>query len=91
MNKVNQIITGTINNILNREEDLFNSRISVCRSCKLLKIDSIFGEICNPRLYLNPVTNETSDKAMPGYTHGCGCVLRSKCRSKQSHCPLDRW
>ena len=88
-NKVNQIVTGTINNILNREEELFNKRISICRSCKLHKVDNVFGEICNPRLYMNS-NNETSTVSKPGFQHGCGCILRSKCRVKDAHCPLNR-
>ena len=50
---INQIVNGTIKNLLNKDEELFQERIVVCRKCKLLKKHAVFGEICNPSLYLN--------------------------------------
>ncbi len=85
------IVTGTINNLLNREEELFNERIKICRQCKLLRKDSFFGEICNSRLWLNPTTNEISYIPTEGYTKGCGCILSSKTRVKQEVCPARKW
>lgn len=87
---VGKIIEGTINNLLNKEDDLYQERISICRKCKLIKQDKLFGEICNPSLYMNPITLEISDVPKPGFQHGCGCVLRSKCRVRETNCPLKR-
>lgn len=88
---INQIAKGFYNNATNKEQELFNKRILICRECKLLKIDKVFGEMCNARLYLNPATNETSLIALNGYTQGCGCVLKAKTRVKEAKCPVGKW
>lgn len=88
---IGQIIEGTINNILNKEEDLFNKRIQICRRCVLHKTDKLFGEICNPGLYVNPKTNQLSKTPKVGFIGGCSCVLRSKTRVIDAQCPLSKW
>ena len=90
MHSISQIAEGFVNNILKKEEDLFNTRITICRSCKLHKIDKVFGEVCNKSLWLNPETNEISNSPKIKYVHGCGCVLKSKTRVPNAHCPLDK-
>ena len=91
MSVIGQIATGFFNNLTNKEEDLFNERIKLCRSCKLLKEDKIFGEICNSDLYIDPKSGETSTTKKQGFSNRCGCVLRSKTRVKNAHCPIARW
>ena len=76
---------------MNKDEELYLRRIAVCRKCKLLKIDPIFKEMCNSTLYLNPSIDEISPLPKPGYLHGCGCVLGSKCRVIDEKCPLGKW
>lgn len=88
---VGQIIRGTINNLLNKEEELYTERIAVCHSCKLLAKDKLFGEICNPSIYLNPQTDELSIIEKPGFLAGCGCVIGSKTRVVEAKCPLGKW
>ena len=90
MSTVSQIVKGFYNNIVNKEEDLFQSRIEICRKCKLHKDDPVFGEACNSNLYLNPVTDETSKTPKIGFYNGCGCILASKCRVPEAECPLKR-
>jgi hypothetical protein len=88
---IRAIAVGTIKNLLNKDEELYLQRIAICHSCKLLKIDKIFGETCNSTLFLNPNTNEISPISKPGFFHGCGCVLGSKCRVIDAKCPLGKW
>lgn len=88
---IDQIAEGFFNNLTNRKEELFKQRIQICRSCKLHTVDKIFGEVCNSRLYINPNTDEISKTVKPGFIHGCGCVLKSKCRVETAHCPIGRW
>lgn len=88
---VGQIVTGSVNNILKKKQDLYIKRMLICKQCKLFKIDNIFGAICNSNLYLNPITDEVSTKEKIGYKNGCGCILGSKTRVPESHCPLDKW
>lgn len=88
---ISQIVDGTLKNIFNQEQDLYNGRIVICRGCKLRKIDTIFGEVCNPSLYLNTITDETSNESKPGFMNGCGCILGSKVRVRELECPLGKW
>jgi hypothetical protein len=88
---ISQIAEGFYNNATDKEQDLFEERIAICRTCKLMKMEGIFGEICNSRLYLNPITDETSKVKMDGFKRGCGCVLKAKTRVKGSRCPVGKW
>jgi len=85
-----QILKGTYNNLLNKEQELFKTRMIICKECKLYKADGVFGAECNSKLYLNPKTDETSFKPKEGYVKGCSCILRSKTRSLDSHCPAKK-
>lgn len=88
---INQIAEGFYKSLTDKEKELYEDRIAICRECKLLKTDSVFGEICNGRLFLNPETNETSQVRKEGFMRGCGCVLRAKTRVKTAKCPLGKW
>ena len=88
---VGKIAKGFYNNVMKNEEDLFQSRITICRQCKLHKEDPIFGEMCNSKAYLNPMTDELSNIPKIGFYSGCGCVLVAKCRVREEHCPITRW
>jgi hypothetical protein len=91
MANINHIVKGTVNNILNKEVDLYNERIKICKECKLYLATGIVGPICNPNLYLNTKTNEISKTAKIGFKRGCGCLLASKTRVKETKCLLNKW
>lgn len=65
--------------------------MEICLKCKLKTHSSLFGDVCNGELYLNPATNETSEIEKPGFKQGCGCILASKTRVKDAHCPAKKW
>jgi len=88
--EVDQIVRGFLNQAMNKEVDLYESRMKICRECKLYKPDGMFGEQCNSKLYLNPETNKISTVPKPGYKNGCGCSLKAKTRVKQASCPLNK-
>lgn len=88
---ISQIIEGTIKNLLNKEEELYQSRIKICRDCILIKTDKIFGEVCNGSLYTKPGTSLVSRTSKKGYINGCGCMLNSKARVSDAKCPLNKW
>jgi hypothetical protein len=88
---IGQIVEGSYNNLTNKKEELYNERMKICRECKLMKMKGAFGEICNPRLYLNPDTNEVSKTPQEGFYRGCGCVLGSKTRVLRAKCPAKKW
>ena len=40
-NQLAQIAEGFYNSLTNKKEDLYNSRIEICRSCKLIILDEL--------------------------------------------------
>ena len=63
-------------------------RLAICNECPLF----IRGkEICNPALWMNPETQETSGKAKSGFIRGCGCLISRKARQPGSHCHVGLW
>lgn len=87
---VKQVAEGIYNNLTNKEEELYNQRIEICRKCKLITKDAIFGEKCNSNLYLNPITDNISLVPKEGFYRGCGCILNLKCRVPQAQCPIKK-
>lgn len=85
------IIEGHLKELFNREEELYNERIEICKKCPLYKIDRIFGAICNGKLYINPETNKTSTYPRSGYIGGCFCRLGSKLRMIDEQCIIKKW
>lgn len=88
---VKDILEGTINNILDKEKELYSKRMKICRNCKLYSYNSGIAAICNPYLYLNSETNEISKTKKEGFYRGCGCILSSKTRVKNGKCPTNKW
>ncbi len=88
---ISQIVEGTVKNILNIDSDYSKKRLKICKECKLLKQDPIFGGVCNSKLYLNPMTDETSTHPKIGFRNGCGCVIKSKVKVLNVKCPLNKW
>lgn len=63
-------------------------RLAICNACPLYMREM---QVCNPNLWLNVETNETSRRARHGYARGCGCLIAKKARQKSSHCHLGKW
>lgn len=63
-------------------------RMEICESCPIY---SPVKAQCNPRLYLNPDTDDVSTTAKPGYIRGCGCYVKVKMRNKNNHCIAGKW
>lgn len=84
------VIQGHWNELLNRENDLSESRLIICRECPLFK-NSVVGIICNKELTLNPITGEVDTENKPGFYRGCNCRLEAKTRNVGAHCPANKW
>lgn len=82
---------GHYNEITNKNEDMANERMSICKRCPLFLPNDTWGPICNPDLYLNTENMEAVDHPKEGYGKGCGCRLKAKTRDKESHCPNILW
>lgn len=90
MSNISQIAEGFFNNVFDKRKMLYDERIKICRACPLLKVDNIFGEVCNKSLYINK-EGKTSKTPKDGYVRGCGCVLASKTRVDEAHCVINKW
>ena len=63
-------------------------RKRICEECP------IFGpakEVCNPKLWINPDTNDISTSPKAGYIKGCGCHVYIKMRNLSNHCVAGKW
>ena len=86
---IGQIVKGHVNELLNKNEQISKVRMDICRKCPLFLNE--LGGICNPRLYLNGLTDDVSTKKKDGYEKGCGCMLSKKTRLSSASCPNDKW
>ena len=50
-----------------------------------------YDKICNSNLWINPKTNEISERFKNGYVRGCGCHLIYKWRNANAHCIINKW
>lgn len=54
MSNALDILQGHINEVLNREEDLSQSRLEICKQCPGFKNSVAFGPICDSTKYMSP-------------------------------------
>lgn len=83
-----------MNELLGKGQDLYEARIEICKECPLYietMYDGYFGEICNPKLYINPETGDVKEFPQVDYVRGCGCRLRAKTRLDYEKCPANFW
>ena len=87
--QIGNIVKGHVNEVLGKNEDLYEERMAICKECPLYSLE--LGGLCNPRLYLNPKTGDVSTHYKDGYKNGCGCRLKAKTRVPSAHCPNNKW
>ena len=87
---VGQVIKGHINEITKQEQELYKSRIRICKQCPLYT-ETTFGPVCDSKKCFNPDTNKSQYYPSAGYICGCGCRLSAKTRLKDSECVLNKW
>lgn len=69
-----------VQNIKEREE--------ICRKCPIFNPTN---ETCNPKLWINPETNNISTFPKAGYIRGCNCHVIIKMRNLNAHCVAGKW
>lgn len=89
MSRIADILKGHAKELLNINENLAKERMAICKKCPLYLPE--LGGLCNPKLWLNPETNQTSDIPMFGWIKGCGCRLEAKTRNEHNHCSAYKW
>lgn len=68
-----------------------NKRMEICKKCPLFLKRLASPAICNPKLYINPDTNELSTEFKEGYINGCGCIINNLIKDINGVCRLNRW
>lgn len=63
-------------------------RETICRKCAIY---NPLRAICNPKLWINPQTNEVSTSAQSGFIRGCGCHVLVKMKNLSAHCVAGKW
>lgn len=59
--------------------------------CKRCPIYNPTRAICNPKLWINPQTNEVTTSAKAGFIKGCGCHVLVKMKNLSAHCVAGKW
>lgn len=88
--QVGQIAEGHFNEITNKENDLYESRIKICRKCPLFTTSAL-GDICDSKKCWNTVEKEISLYPGSNIICGCGCRLSAKLRLKGAKCVLGKF
>ena len=70
-----------------REQNI-EKREKICRKCPIF---NPVNQTCNPKLYLNPDTDEISTSPKQGFVRGCGCLILKKLRIQSSKCIAGKW
>lgn len=89
MSRIADILKGHTRELFDINPELAEKRMKICFSCPLYLPD--LGGICNPKLWINPETDQVSDKPMFGWIKGCSCRLNAKTRNPNNHCGAGKW
>ena len=66
-------------------------RLKICEKCPLVKVDPIYGFICDSSKWMNPKTGEVSRLPHSGWIRGCSCRLKYKTASPSARCVAGKW
>ena len=63
-------------------------RKNICFMCPIYDARK---QRCNPKLWINPDTNEVSITPKAGFIRGCGCFIMVKMKNLNNHCIAGKW
>ena len=63
-------------------------RKEICNSCPIFNPER---KVCNPKLWINPNTNEVSTSPKSGFIRGCNCNVYIKMKNLSAHCIAGKW
>jgi hypothetical protein len=89
--QIGDIIEGHYKEITNKENELYEKRIKICKQCPLYSIKPGLGEVCDSKKCWNEKDNVVETYPSSKNTCGCGCRLNAKTRLASSKCVLNRW
>ncbi len=65
-----------------------NERMKICSQCPIYNPSK---GVCNPKLWINPQTDDVTTSPKSGYIKGCGCAVKVKMKNLNSHCIAGKW
>ena len=86
--QVGQIAEGHFKEITKQENELYESRIKICRECPLFS-HSTLGDVCDAKKCWDG--NKVVKYPGPDVVCGCGCRLDAKARVRGAKCVLNKW
>lgn len=89
-NQVGQIVIGHFKEITNKENELYEKRIKICKTCPLYTNSSL-GPICDSKKCWNDKINSLELLPNKNNKCGCGCRLNAKTRLVEAECVLNKW
>ena len=86
--QVGQIAEGHFKEITKQENELYESRIKICRECPLFSRNAL-GDVCDAKKCWDG--NKLVKYPGPDVVCGCGCRLDAKARVRGAKCVLNKW
>lgn len=87
---VKQIAQGWAKKMLKQGEELYRSRIVICKQCPLYNNNpTLFKEVCDASKCVDPETLKPSNN--DNAVCGCGCELSAALRLENKECVLNKW
>ena len=66
-------------------------RLKICETCPLVKMEKVFGPVCDSSKYMDPETGKVSRLPHSGWIRGCACRLRVKTKNPSAECVAGKW
>lgn len=85
---IGQIATGWANDFLGREQELFESRMKICRECPLYNEKN---DRCDASRCINTETGEMAMGPGKDIVCGCNCYMSKATRVPQKRCVRGLW
>lgn len=88
VNQIKEIATGWTNYALGREKELSEYRMNICMECPIYNSEK---DSCDSKKCWDKVNEKLVDYPGKDIVCGCGCYMKKKTSSPNSHCVLGKW
>lgn len=86
-----EIARGWVNDLLNKEKELYLYRMNICKDCVLYSEGGTFGPVCDSSKCVDVHTGALAYAPTGNTICGCSCFLNKKTRVKSAKCVLGKW
>jgi len=88
LHQIKEIAEGYTNWALDRESELAEKRMTICKECPIYNPDT---DRCDSKKCYNKETGDITNIPSSVTVCGCGCYMNKKVRSVTSKCVLGKW